>query len=361
MLYAADAVIALIASCYLLFRRGNAFAPDITSPVSLRRWTAAFFAACALSHVWYMPIAFLTSSDDVKLCYLVGGMLDIMTVLPLAIVVLFSLLQDRKRPLWPVSVIVAPLIVGSVWCVANRSDALFPVLSVYLLMLGIGLVIYMVREVRRYGHWLRDNYADLEHKEMWQSFVVLVIILLFFSIYASGFGGPYYKYIIQMNDIVLICYLLWRVETLSELSISQLHSSPIGEETPFTEDMDMKDNKLSASHDSIGTLLQQHCIDSQLYLQNDLTLLQLAKAIGINRFYLSQYFSSQGMTYNAYINNLRINHFISLYRETVGTHRSFTVQKLAHESGYRSYSTFSLAFKQRMGQSVTVWMRDITK
>ena len=26
-------------------------------------------------------------------------------------------------------------------------------------------------------------------------------------------------------------------------------------------------------------------------------------------------------------------------------------------SGYRSYSTFSLAFKQRMDQSVTTWMR----
>ena len=34
---------------------------------------------------------------------------------------------------------------------------------VYLLLMGIGLLIYMVREVRRYGRWLRDNYVDLEH------------------------------------------------------------------------------------------------------------------------------------------------------------------------------------------------------
>ena len=31
----------------------------------------------------------------------------------------------------------------------------------------------MVRALRQYGRWLRDNYADLEHKEVWQSFVVL--------------------------------------------------------------------------------------------------------------------------------------------------------------------------------------------
>ena len=30
--------------------------------------------------------------------------------------------------------------------------------------------------VRQYGLWLRNNYADLERKEMWQSMVVLVVI-----------------------------------------------------------------------------------------------------------------------------------------------------------------------------------------
>lgn len=45
MLYAIVAALSLVACCYLLFRRGNAFAPDITSPLRLRRWTAAFFAA----------------------------------------------------------------------------------------------------------------------------------------------------------------------------------------------------------------------------------------------------------------------------------------------------------------------------
>ena len=50
MLYASVTMLSLMASCYLLFRRGNAFAPDVTSPVRLRRWTAAFFAAMTLSH-----------------------------------------------------------------------------------------------------------------------------------------------------------------------------------------------------------------------------------------------------------------------------------------------------------------------
>jgi AraC-like DNA-binding protein len=96
-------------------------------------------------------------------------------------------------------------------------------------------------------------------------------------------------------------------------------------------------------------------------LQHDLTLSQLAHAIGTNRTYLTNYFIHEGITYNAYINELRINHFINLYREAVAAERSITAQQLAHDSGYRSYSTFSLAFKQRMGQSVTAWMRNPTE
>ena len=142
MFYAVVAALNLVACFYLLFRRGNAFAPDITSPIRLRLWTGLFFAFLALSHVWYMPIAFLSSSDDIRLIYFVGGLLDSMTFVPLAIVVLFAMLQDRRRPLWPVAVIVAPLVVIMALCVSSRSDTFFPILYAYFLLFSIGLIIY---------------------------------------------------------------------------------------------------------------------------------------------------------------------------------------------------------------------------
>ena len=355
MLYTVVTTMAMMASCYLLLRRGNAFARDITSPVRLRRWTAAFFASMTLSHVWYMPILFLTTSDDVKLNYLIGALLDYLILVPLAIVVLFVMLQDRRRPLWPVAVMTAPPVAIMAWCVATRSDTLPPMLYAYLIVLGVCLIIYMLRAVRQYGHWLRDNYADLENKEVWQSFVVLSIILLVFGIYAIGARGPASLYVFEINDIVLICYLLWRVETLSDLS---LPVNDAADEMVTTEHEE--DNALSLSmRIDIGPLLKMYCEEPQLYLQHDLSLFQLAKAIGTNRFYLSQYFSSQGMNYNAYINELRVNHFICLYREAVTAQRSVTAQQLAFESGYQSYNTFRNAFKRKTGQSVTAWMKDV--
>ena len=172
-----------------------------------------------------------------------------------------------------------------------------------------------------------------------------------YVIYSLDVGELIYEYAMEVVNIVLICYLLWRVETLNDLCF------PVND----AEDLNVPDKrergispaeKYSLSQ-NIGSLLQQHCIDKQLYLQHDLTLLQLAKTIGTNRFYLSQYFSNQGTTYNAYINDLRINHFVSLCREK----RSFTAQQLAQESGFHSYNTFRDAFKRKMGQSVTAWKK----
>jgi AraC-like DNA-binding protein len=370
ILYGASAMLSLVACCYLLFRRSNAIAPDITSPVHLRRWAAAFFASLTLSHLWYLPIFYLTSAADIMLCNTIGGTLDFLTIIPFAVIVLLSMLQDRRRPLWPAFVLFMPLVVGLMVCGVSRNYTLLPFLYVYYLLLGIGLIIYLIREVRQYGRWLRDNYADLEHKEVWQSFIVLAIILLVLVIYALESQAPVYQYITQLNGIVLVCYLVWRVETLSDLSIEDMavtqEQEPAGgslEDGICQCPPEGVDNceVPQTIHDKIGPLLQKHCIDSQLYLQHDLSISQLAKAIGTNRLYLSQYFSRQGMTYNAYINSLRIDRFMSLYRQAVATQRHITARQLAFESGYRSYTTFSAAFKQLKGQTVTAWMREMGK
>ena len=322
ILYSVVTAMAMMASCYLLFRQGNAFAKDVTPPVRLRRWTAAFFAALVLNHVVYMPIFFLSSSEDIMTIDLIGGFLDCMALFPVAIIVLFAMLQDHRRPLWPVAAMFVPLIVGGAFGVAVRSYVLLPVVYVYFLLMCIGLIIYMVRALRQYGRWLRDNYADLEHKEVWQSFVVLAIILLVFVIYVFTSKGTFYQYAMQVIVLVLIGYLLWRVETLSDLSIPESTTKNVS-------------TLAALPAKNIGVLLQQHCIDTQLYLQH----------------------SSQDSTYNAYINNLRVNHFVSVYREAVAAHRSFTVMQLAQESGFRSYNTFSSAFKRKTGQSVTAWIK----
>ena len=379
MLYAVVTVLAALGCVYLLFRRGNAFAADVTPPLRLRRWTAAFLAVIALGHVWYWPGTMMADGDAAALWMLIGGLLDCLLTIPVALVVMLCMLQDKRRPLWPVWAAVAPLVILMAWSVVTRSYALMPWMQGYFLLASIGFMIYMVFEVRQYGRWLRDNYADLEHKEVWQSFVVLAVIMFLFVYYVTGYGSITYEYIVQVCGIALVAYLLWRVETLQDLSFQPMADGDIAlaeaqraaaeaAEADDEADDDALDGDGGRPQPAeglseavileIGQLLHDRCEGNKLYLQTDLTSVQLAQALGTNRTYLSLYFSRQGTTYNAYINDLRIDCFVRLVREANAAQRPFTAQELAAQSGYRSYRTFSVAFRQRKGQSVTAWMNE---
>ena len=348
MLYGGSAFAALIACCYLLFRRGNAFAADVTSPIRLRYWAAAFFGVMSVGHVWWF-LFYSYSGDIHSVSCMVVSMLDCVGLLTTIPGTLFAMLQDRKRHVWPIVTATIPYAVLWGLHLVYSNAYLIKIATAYILLLYVLFSIYMVYAVKQYARWLRNNYADLEHKEVRLSYVLVVIMLLVITVYGFDGGDITISYVVQMLGLLLIGFLLWRVETLQQLDVMATQDV---EETP-TESEEVEPSNISSE---IGQLLERHCEDEQLYLQHDLSLSQLSQTIGTNHYYLSQYFTQQGLTYNAYINGLRIRHFINLYREAVADQRTFTAQQLAHESGFRSYSTFSAAFKQRMGQTVTAWM-----
>ena len=361
LLHGAGTAVAIVLCLYLLLCRGQAIAPDITPPARLRRWAAALFGVMALVHIWW--ILFYTYSDDTSsVIYGLLVAIDCMALPPVFVGTLLNMLQDRRRPLWPIFVVMTPCAVLAVLQTALPDIDLTTPNMIYGLFLAVAFIIYMVVAVRQYGRWLRDNYADLEHKEVWVSLTLLIglMVLLMSFEYTDNYVMSVIAHLIGFP---LAGLLLWRVETLSDLSTDSLTPCSTQEDDCLSKPSAMPlceakspSPKGEASH--IGQLLAKHCEDTQLYLKTDLTLAQLSAAIGMNHYYLSQYFASQGTSYYEYIHDLRIRHFVARYRELAAAHESIVAQQLAQESGYHSYSTFSTAFKQRMGQSVTAWMRD---
>ena len=359
LLYGCVIGLSVAAALYLQLRRGNAFAPEVKSPVRLRRWATAFLMAIALSHVVWVFYA----KHPTPAVYSVVCCLDLLMLYPTITGVSVSMLQDRKRPVWPVFVALAPVLVLVALCIIRGDEGLYLPLSIYAIALYASIILYMVFAVRKYGHWLRDNYADLENKEVWLSLIILGLFLLFFIMYSSTTEGvSMLVYLLQIDCIIIVALLLWRVETLQSLSES-VAPEPEPEPEPEQPQQEQAASEPAppAPPTRMDALLKKYCEDRKLYLQNDLTLAQLANAIGTNRTYLSHHFAQQGITYNVYINGLRIRHFIRLYEKAVADGREFTAQQLAFESGYRSYSTFSATFKQIRGTTVTAWMHSAGK
>ena len=296
LLYGGVIALEVLAALYLLLRKGNAFVSGIEPPVRLRRWTSFFFASMAFGHLYWMYAAFNPSPA----IYITACLLDMLFIIIPVSGMMLSMLQDRKRHIWPVLVTMVPVIAMSVIGIIREDIGLLNPVRIYIAVLLVLLSLYMVFTLRKYGRWLRDNYADLEHKEFWQSILVLAVFLLALLFYGSADSNPVYSYAIQVVNIFVVGLLMWRVETLRRLDIS------ITEEEEPSEDVTETPSS-RAVPDVIGPQLKKYCEDTLLFLQYDLTLAQLAQAIGTNRSYLSQYFSQQGLTYNAYI-KLQQNH-----------------------------------------------------
>lgn len=357
VIYSIMGVLPLIAALYLLLCPGNAFSPGVTPPVRLRHWAASFFAVVALSYVWWM-LFYISHRDIHSLESLIHSRdymglfaIDCVTLLTTVSGTLLAMLQDRRRPVWPILIAMMPFVALAVVYMVYPSEQIMFITMSYVLLLYVLFTVYIVLAVRRYDRWLNDNYADLGNKKVWLSLVVTLCFLLAFFLYTFvDISSILLIVLMCITELVLFGLLLWRVETLPQLdSILTPDPSP------------MEKGVLTIDFAQIERLLNEHCVAPQLYLKHDLSLQELAQAVRTNRSYLSQYFSRQSNTYNTYINNLRVNHFISRYEETIAAGQSVVAQELAYESGFSSYRTFSRAFRQRMGQSVTDWMRQSTK
>ena len=218
MLYGMAGFFAMLACVYLLLRRGNAFAEDVRSSCVLRRWTAAFMAAIVASHVWWYVLGTYFLTDDRLVRNITTIMLDHVTLVPLVMAVLLAMLQDRRRPLWPWLLAQAPEVLAAALGIAARSEFWgYEVPHYWQLAVIAVFVVYYIIALRQYERWLLDNYADLERKEVWQSMVFIIVLLAVYMVYTSNAGELVREYLSQVITLVIIAFLLWRVETLQEL------------------------------------------------------------------------------------------------------------------------------------------------
>ena len=218
MLYGMAGFFAMLACVYLLLRRGNAFAEDVRSSCVLRRWTAVFMAAIVASHVWWYVLGTCFLTDDRLVRNITTIMLDHVTLVPLTMAVLLAMLQDRRRLLWPWLLAQAPEVLAAALGIAGRSEFWgYQVVHYWQLGVIAVFVVYYIIALRQYGRWLLDNYADLERKEVWQSMVFIIVLMAVYMVYTSNAGELVREYLSQIITLVIIAFLLWRVETLQEL------------------------------------------------------------------------------------------------------------------------------------------------
>ena len=361
---------------YLLVSKRNAFGSEIVTDQRLRRKAGWMILIYVLVYLANIPLYFWLS-DNQQLLEMVSVTLDMMVTYPTVLYFMLELLQDRRRwdnRLWWLSLLAVMPLTG--WLLTHWSWWIGVLYGLYLTEL-VTFIVWYVRATKAYHRFLADNYADLEHKELvWSWMILSSIFLSTINYLLTMFQSDMHTivvctYAIHLADTIFIALIVWHIDhqqvlepQTEEWTEEVLKSQEA--ETVETEAMETTNtHEVPASRKDIiiyktGELLRKHCEEAQLYLQRDLSLKTLAQACHTNRTYLGLYFASQGITYYIYINKLRIDHFQSLYREAMKEESTtFTLQQLSKDSGFLSYNTFSRAFVSCTGISVSKWQEQV--
>ncbi|WP_044400829.1 helix-turn-helix transcriptional regulator [Lacinutrix sp. Hel_I_90] len=100
--------------------------------------------------------------------------------------------------------------------------------------------------------------------------------------------------------------------------------------------------------------------DKKYYLNQDCTMHNMAKRLKTNTSYLSQVINKHlDKTFSAYINELRINYVILELKNNKRL-RSYSVQAISQEIGYKSTYSFSKYFKEATGLTPSVYIKKIS-
>ena len=96
--------------------------------------------------------------------------------------------------------------------------------------------------------------------------------------------------------------------------------------------------------------------EEKLFMQGDLTLIDIANRLQTSRNNISWLLNNEcNLTFNDFVNNYRITEFLE--RIDQGEHLRHTILAIAIEVGFNSKSTFNKAFKRKMDDTPSNYIR----
>ena len=223
---------------------------------------------------------------------------------------------------------------------------------------------------KKYTAMLQDNVGDLEYFDLrWSSILlfVLFVVQLLWAIESLSQQTWFSASVTDRNLLFDTCYcflaLAFVVFVKRKIILQQVFVMNPEENEPEGSEAPVEKILAADTHDSYHKVLllsniEEVIHEKKYYLETDLTLQKLAKYLGTNRQYLSNYINQEKhKTFYDYINDFRLEEAKRLL-DSENDDQSYSMEEIAALSGYNSYTTFLRSFKKKYGQSPTNYLRD---
>ncbi|MGV3632497.1 MAG: helix-turn-helix domain-containing protein [Bacteroidota bacterium] len=232
-------------------------------------------------------------------------------------------------------------------------------LTAGFLVLNIIYLVFSFNLLRRHRRNIRNFYSythkvDLEWvRVMLYGYLFLLVGLIITELVKGKAASDLLFY------IVLDLYIIYTGHNALKQKEVWTQVAPPGKEGAEKENALPAENETftesqQALFRELKTRLLSHMEEEKPYLDQDLTILKLAKDLQTNSKYLSHVINSEfNRSFIHFINDYRINEL----KQQLVDNRNYTIEALAQNAGFKSKSSFNAAFKKSTGLTPSIYLR----
>ena len=213
----------------------------------------------------------------------------------------------------------------------------------------VGLFIMVLTHIRAYRIWCENNYSSMEHIDV--QWIVRYLIML------AVLGASYGYMMVSDNPCraftqnILIGFMFaYSIEQI--LFRRDPWDNLIG-----TEEVDNEQSDTTGEQSEKARKLEQWMETEKPYLDPNFKLIDLMRALPMNRTYLSEFINTTyGCTFYQFVTRYRIEEAKRIMREN----SELKMADVAARSGFSSHSAFSRTFTRETGQTPREWYKNFS-
>lgn len=314
------------------------------------------FIPWGMSYLLFLPCMYMQITDDERTgyVYVVTSMVTALMTISVTSWAYMAYLQQgvRQKILQPLFLL-APTVL-TIWYAVDPSETLLNAFNGIFTLEWMLLAVYYIVLYRRFAHDLKVNYSSISSSMLhglhvqWAMSIITLIVFTLCVTYDSLLWNSI-NILVNAIAAAVFVYTSEHMMPIPEKDEEFPTASPNEDERQSVDDT-ITSTDSNNQGINIAEALRNECEAKQLFCNPDLTLADLALAIGTNRTYLGEWFTDNDTTFYQYINTLRIRHAADLLLTT-----DKTIKEIQIESGFSSRTTFSKYFAEYHGCSPTVY------
>ncbi|MCQ2288007.1 MAG: AraC family transcriptional regulator [Muribaculaceae bacterium] len=277
--------------------------------------------------------------------YSIVTIMEMMAV-PLMGVSLMSIVRIKPTGFAEVILELIPLIICFIALIFTQDTIVEKMAGWYVLIYSVLVIIYVHFASRKYHAILNETYANTGNRGVsWVLTTLYFLVGLVVIWYVLRYLFPSQRDDIIFSVLSLVPWIFYSHRLLRHDFTTTEMMVAIAKQNEENAEED-NDNEASAvktwQEAKFGDAIRAFCTEEKNFTNTELSIVDVARAVGSNRTYVSRWFKEQGVNFSTFIAHIRLDRAEHLLLNT-----DISITEIVSLAGFSTPRTFRAAFIAR--------------